>query len=129
MAKMRMNPNDSTFARDAVRGIPSSSSPAVGSQTSSRTRRRSSIFRRPIDEYELAPETLARDNGHLSRKGLMVNHGTMVDATIIGAPSSTKNADRERDPEMKQTKKGNQYYFGMKRTSAPTRPPAWCTRW
>lgn len=71
-------------------------------------------FRRRIEEYELAPEILARVNGHLSRKGLMVKHGTMVDATIIDAPSSTKNADRERDPEMKQTKKGNQYYFGMK---------------
>lgn len=71
-------------------------------------------FRRRIEEYELAPEILARVNGHLARKGLMVKHGTMVDATIIDAPSSTKNADRERDPEMKQTKKGNQYYFGMK---------------
>jgi len=71
-------------------------------------------FRRRIEENELAPEILARVNGHLARKGLMVKHGTMVDATIIDAPSSTKNADRERDPEMHQTKKGNQYFFGMK---------------
>lgn len=71
-------------------------------------------FRRRIEEYELAPEILARVNCHLARKGLMVKHGTMVDATIIDAPTSTKNADRERDPEMCQTKKGQQYYFGMK---------------
>ena len=71
-------------------------------------------FRRRIEEYELAPEILARVNAHLSRKGLMVKHGTMVDATIIDAPTSTKNADRERDPEMCQTKKGQQYFFGMK---------------
>jgi len=71
-------------------------------------------FRRRIEEYELAPEILARVNRHLARKGLMVKHGTMVDATIIDAPTSTKNVDRERDPEMCQTKKGQQYYFGMK---------------
>ena len=71
-------------------------------------------FRRRIEEYELAPEILARVNRHLARKGLAIKHGTMVDATIIDAPTSTKNADRERDPEMHQTKKGQQYYFGMK---------------
>jgi IS5 family transposase len=71
-------------------------------------------FRRRIEEYGLAPEILSRVNRHLARKGLVVKHGTMVDATIIDAPSSTKNADRERDPEMRQTKKGQQYYFGMK---------------
>lgn len=71
-------------------------------------------FRRRIEENELGPEILKRVNGHLARKGLMVKEGTMVDATIIDAPTSTKNADRERDPEMCQTKKGQQYYFGMK---------------
>ena len=71
-------------------------------------------FRRRIEENELAPEILVRINRHLARKGLMVKHGTMVDATIIDAPTSTKNADNERDPEMHQTKKGNQWYFGMK---------------
>lgn len=71
-------------------------------------------FRRRIEEYELAPEILACVNRHLARKGLTVKRGTMVDATIIDAPTSTKNADRERDPEMCQTKKGQQYYFGMK---------------
>lgn len=71
-------------------------------------------FRRRIEEHDLAPDILARVNRHLTHKGLMVKNGTMVDATIIDAPSSTKNADRERDPEMCQTKKGQQYYFGMK---------------
>ena len=71
-------------------------------------------FRHLIEENELAPEILAGVNGHLSRKGLMVKRGTMVDATIIEAPTSTKNADGERDPEMHQTKKGNEWHFGMK---------------
>ena len=71
-------------------------------------------FRHLIEEYELAPEIFACVNRHLTRKGLMVKEGTMVDATIIAAPSSTKNEKGERDPEMHQTKKGNQYYFGMK---------------
>jgi IS5 family transposase len=51
---------------------------------------------------------------HLAAKGLKVATGTIVDATIINAPSSTKNADKARDPEMHQTKKGKQWYFGMK---------------
>jgi IS5 family transposase len=51
---------------------------------------------------------------HLQGKGLKVNTGTIVDATIISAPSSTKNQEQKRDPEMHQTKKGNQWYFGMK---------------
>ena len=53
-------------------------------------------------------------NAYLTRKGLMLKRGSIVDATIIAAPSSTKNADGERDPEMHQTKKGNQWHFGMK---------------
>jgi len=71
-------------------------------------------FRHLIEEYELAPEILACVNRYLQRRGLMLKHGTMVDATIIEAPTSTKNADRERDPEMHQTKKGNEWHFGMK---------------
>lgn len=71
-------------------------------------------FRHLIEQYELAPEILVRVNRHLARKGLMVKEGTMVDATIINAPTSTKNAAGERDPEMHQVKKGQQYYFGMK---------------
>ena len=53
-------------------------------------------------------------NAYLQENGLKVSTGTIVDATIIDAPSSTKNKDGERDPEMHQTKKGNQWYFGMK---------------
>jgi len=71
-------------------------------------------FRHLLEEYELAPEILKRVNMHLARKGLLLKRGSIVDATIIEAPSSTKNKDGERDPEMHQTKKGNQWHFGMK---------------
>ena len=57
---------------------------------------------------------LEQINAHLSECGLLLREGTMVDATIINAPSSTKNKEHERDPEMHQTKKGNEWYFGMK---------------
>ena len=71
-------------------------------------------FRRLLERNDLAPEILARVNAYLTRKGLMLKRGSIVDATIIAAPSSTKNADGERDPEMHQTAKGKQWYFGMK---------------
>ena len=71
-------------------------------------------FRRLLEDNELAPEILARVNAYLSRKKLLLKRGSIVDATIIAAPSSTKNAEGERDPEMHQTKKGNQWHFGMK---------------
>ncbi|MDR5647274.1 IS5 family transposase [Burkholderia cenocepacia] len=71
-------------------------------------------FRHLLEANDLAPEILRRVNAHLTRKGLLLKRGSIVDATIIAAPSSTKNADGERDPEMHQTKKGNQWYFGMK---------------
>jgi len=71
-------------------------------------------FRHLLKANELAPEILRRVNAYLSRKGLMLKRGSIVDATIIAAPSSTKNAEGERDPEMHQTKKGNQWHFGMK---------------
>lgn len=71
-------------------------------------------FRHLLEENDLAPEILRRVNAYLSRKGLLLRRGSMVDATIIAAPSSTKNATGERDPEMRQTKKGNQWHFGMK---------------
>ena len=70
-------------------------------------------FRRLLEQNELAPEIFTRVNRYLSRKGLLLKRGSMVDATIIAAPSSTKNADGERDPEMHQTKKGNQWHFVM----------------
>ena len=71
-------------------------------------------FRRLLEDNELAPEILGRINAYLSRKKLLLKRGSIVDATIIAAPSSTKNADGERDPQMHQTKKGNQWHFGMK---------------
>ena len=71
-------------------------------------------FRHLLEEYDLAEDILKQVNAHLSRKGLLLKKGSIVDATIIPAPSSTKNAEGERDPEMHQTKKGNQWHFGMK---------------
>jgi IS5 family transposase len=71
-------------------------------------------FRHKLEEKKLAPQILRTINDLLQHKGLMLKTGTVVDATLIAAPSSTKNASGERDPEMKQSKKGNQWYFGMK---------------
>ncbi|HSV14901.1 MAG TPA: IS5 family transposase [Tepidisphaeraceae bacterium] len=71
-------------------------------------------FRHLLEEYDLAEGILKQVNAHLTRKGLLLKRGSIVDATIIAAPSSTKNAEGERDPEMHQTKKGNQWHFGMK---------------
>jgi len=71
-------------------------------------------FRRLLETHGLAERVFERVNAHLARKGQSLRAGTIVDATIIAAPSSTKNQDGERDPEMHQTKKGNQWYFGMK---------------
>ncbi len=71
-------------------------------------------FRRLLEKHELAVGILQVINGYLGDRGLMLRQGTVVDATIIHAPSSTKNKDGKRDPEMHQTKKGNMYFFGMK---------------
>ena len=71
-------------------------------------------FRRRLEEHRLAPQILVVVNELLSAKGLLLRCGTVVDATSIAAPSSTKNASGERDPQMKQSQKGNQWYFGMK---------------
>ncbi|MBY0411528.1 MAG: IS5 family transposase [Burkholderiaceae bacterium] len=71
-------------------------------------------FRRLLEEHKLAPQVLALDNESLGAKGLLLRAGTVVDATLIAAPSSTKNASGERDPGMKWSKKGNQWFFGMK---------------
>lgn len=71
-------------------------------------------FRHLLEKHRLAAQILARVNDILRDKGLMLRAGTVVDATLISAPSSTKNASGERDPEMHQSKKGNQWYFGMK---------------
>lgn len=71
-------------------------------------------FRRLLEAHDLTESIFAAINAHLTEKGLMLREGTIVDATIIAAPSSTKNRDGERDPEMHQAKKGNQWHFGMK---------------
>ena len=71
-------------------------------------------FRRLLETHDLASTMLAAVNAHLSDKGLLLRQGTIVDATIIHAPSSTKNKDKARDPDMHQTRKGQQWYFGMK---------------
>ncbi|AMU99894.1 IS5 family transposase [Xanthomonas citri] len=70
--------------------------------------------RRLLETHGLAARMLEAGNAHLARKGQSLRSGTIVDATLIAAPSSTKNADHARDPEMHQTRKGNQWYFGMK---------------
>lgn len=71
-------------------------------------------FRHLLQRHNLARALFDRVNAHLASRGLKVAGGTIVDATIIAAPSSTKNADKARDPEMHQTRKGQQWYFGMK---------------
>ena len=71
-------------------------------------------FRHRLEEHKLAEQILATVNEQLSSKGLLLKAGTAVDATLIAAPTSTKNKDKARDPEMHSRKKGNQWYFGMK---------------
>jgi transposase, IS5 family len=71
-------------------------------------------FRRLLVSNDLTKALFEEINAHLAQQGLLMRAGTIVDATIISAPSSTKNAKGERDPEMHQAKKGNQWHFGMK---------------
>jgi len=71
-------------------------------------------FRRLLEKNDLCSAVFETINAHLEERGLLMREGTLVDATIINAPSSTKNREKKRDPGMHQTKKGNQWYFGMK---------------
>ena len=71
-------------------------------------------FRHLLERHDLGEQLFERVGEHLQQKGLRLSTGTIVDATIINAPSSTKNARQERDPEMHQTRKGKQWFFGMK---------------
>jgi IS5 family transposase len=71
-------------------------------------------FRHLLEQHELGGEILGAVNRYLQERGVRITSGTIVDATIIHAPSSTKNQQEQRDPEMHQTRKGNQWYFGMK---------------
>ena len=71
-------------------------------------------FRHLLEAHQLGEEILGTVNLHLQAQGVRITRGTIVDATILHAPSSTKNREQQRDPEMHQTRKGNQWYFGMK---------------
>lgn len=71
-------------------------------------------FRHRLEKHKLAGQILATVNGLLTERGLLLKAGTAVDASLIAAPTSTKNKDRSRDPEMHSSKKANQWYFGMK---------------
>ncbi len=71
-------------------------------------------FRHLIEQNKLTAQMLQAINADLERRGLLMRTGTIVDATLIAAPSSTKNKSGQRDPGMHQTKKGNNYYHGMK---------------
>ncbi len=71
-------------------------------------------FRHLLERHDLGRRLFERVHTYLERHGIAIGTGTIVDATIIQAPSSTKNREKRRDPDMHQTKKGNQWYFGMK---------------
>jgi IS5 family transposase len=71
-------------------------------------------FRHLLERRQLVDALLAEINAELRTRGLLLKQGTVVDATLSAAPSSTKNTERKRDPEMSSTKKGNQWHFGMK---------------
>ncbi len=71
-------------------------------------------FRKLLNTHKLGEALFAQVGQELQARGFKVNTGTIVDATLISAPSSTKNADKARDPEMHSTRKGQQWYFGMK---------------
>ncbi len=71
-------------------------------------------FRHLLEEHQVGGKMLEAVNLHLEQKGIRISRGTIVDATILQAPSSTKNRDQQRDPEMHQTRKGKDWYFGMK---------------
>ena len=71
-------------------------------------------FRHLLETHDLCKGLFTASNADLTARGLLLRAGTLVDATLIAAPSSTKNQAKQRDPEMHQTKKGNQWYFGMK---------------
>jgi IS5 family transposase len=69
-------------------------------------------FRHLLETHDLGEKLLVEINRHLERQGLILKEGTIVDASLLSAPSSTKNQSGERDPQMHQTRKGKQWYFG-----------------
>ena len=87
-------------------------------------------FRRLLETHDLCKGFFTAINADLTARGLLLREGTLVDATLIAAPPSTKNAKKERDLDMHQTKKGNQWYFGPCQTR--TCPPVsrdWLLDW
>ena len=76
-------------------------------------------FRHRLERHKLTEQILATVNELLSQRGLLLKTGTVVDATLIAAPTSTKNKDKSRDPEMHSSKNGNQWYFAMKAHVGP----------
>ena len=85
-------------------------------------------FRHLLERHQLGQGLFEEIKSHLEEQGVRLREGTIVDATIIAAPSSTKNRTGQRDPEMRQTKKGNQYHFGMKlHTGGNGCPLGWMT--
>src|ERR1700738_365805 len=98
--------NDSAVMRQFV-GIDLGCEPAPDQTTVCK-------FRHLLEEHQLGERILGQVNLHLQAQGVRITTGTIVDATILHAPTSTKNREQQRDPEMHQTKKGKQWYFGMK---------------
>src|ERR1039458_9492097 len=96
--------------------VASASRPARLSMRRSSDRNETTIlnFRHLLEAHDLCGQMLDTVNLYLGSRGIRITTGTIVDATILHAPSSTKNEKKERDPEMHQTKKGNQWYFGLK---------------
>jgi IS5 family transposase len=101
---------DAIYDRQALRGFPGldlSSDPVPAATTLLK-------FRRLLETHELTKRLFREVEAMLVERKLLLREGTIVDATIIAAPSSTRNARRERDPEMRSTRKGQQWHFGMK---------------
>jgi len=95
-----------------IRSPCASSSASISGASGFRTRRLN--FRHLLERHDLTQALFGRMNAYPASRGLQVRGGTIVDATIAAAPSSTKNQTDRRDPEMRETRKGRQWYFGMK---------------
>ena len=114
MLLRRLRPSPSDSAARSGRTAPTTEPPCPSWPETRCVGSPCGIAQNLLERERLGKAIFAAVNQHLQASGLKVATGTIVDATLIAAPSSTKNQDRERDPEMKQTKKGNQWYFGMK---------------
>jgi IS5 family transposase len=101
---------DALYDRQALRGFARMDLAAEGVPDATTLLK----FRRLLETHDLCKGLFTAINADLTARGLMMRAGTLVDATLIAAPSSTKNKEKQRDPEMHQTRKGNQWYFGMK---------------